>query len=141
MPDFDIDSADALLDTVQAIREDFKRHGRVTGSWKAEGSYTPTQRASLHRWFEMLAEVMNDAGFDQTVFFKEKAKPGMQCPWTKTSIKETFYKPTLEAMTGKQSTESMNTVEPSEICTIIGATLSQRLGITPPAWPTRFNHD
>lgn len=141
MADVDIDSPDALLDALESIRSDFKKYGRVSLSWKGEGSYTPTQRASLHRWFEMLAEVLNSGGFDQTVFFKEYARPGLSAPWSKDSVKSVFYKPTLEAMTGKRSTEEMNTVEPSEICLIIGKTLSERLGITPPAFPSRFNQE
>ena len=142
MADVDIDSPDALLDALEAIRNDFKKYGRVSLSWKGEGSYTPTQRAALHKYFELLAEVLNDAGFDQTIFFKEYAKPGITAPWTKDSIKAVFYKPTLEAMTGKLSTEEMNTKEPSDICLIIGKSLSERLGVTPPPFPSRFNaHD
>lgn len=139
MPELEIDSTDALLDAISALREEFRRGNKISISWKSEGSYTPTQRASLHRWFEMLADVLNSGGFDQTVFFKEYARPGMKAPWSKESVKQIFYKPVLEAMTGKRSTEEMNTVEPSEICTIIGASLADRLGITPPAWPSRFN--
>jgi hypothetical protein len=104
-----------------------------------ENPKTATQRAALHVWFELLAEVLNSGGFDMTVFLKDHAKEGVHVPWTKTSVKEVFYKPTLTAMTGKVSTEHMNTVEPSQICDVIGCALSQRLGITPPAWPTRFN--
>jgi hypothetical protein len=141
MPELEIDTSDALLDALSAIREDFKAHGKVSLSWKSEGSYTPTQRAALHKWFELLAHVLNDGGFDQTVFFKKYARPGIAAPWNKDSIKATFYKPTLEAMTGKLSTEAMNTTEPSDICTIIGRSLSERLGITPPPFPSRFNHD
>jgi hypothetical protein len=100
---------------------------------------TDTQRAALHVWLELMAGVMNEAGFDMTVFLRDHAKEGIHVPWTKTSIKEVFYKPTLAAMTGKVSTEHMNTVEPSQICDVIGCALSQRLGVTPPAWPTRFN--
>lgn len=139
MPELEIDSAEAFLDAVESLRSDFKRSGKITLSWKCEGAYTPSQRNSLHLWCEMLAKVLNDAGMDQTTFYKHHAKAGMQLPWTKHSIKETFYKPTLETMTGKRSTEEMNTLEPSEICTIIGKALSERLGITPPPFPSRFN--
>jgi len=139
MPELDIDSPDALLDALTAIREDFKRSGKVSLSWKAENGYTPSQRAALHVWFRMMAEVMNEAGIDQTLFFTKFAKGGLKIPWSDTAIKSVFYKPTLEALTGKHSTEEMNTLEPSEICTIIGASLATRLGITPPAFPNRFN--
>jgi hypothetical protein len=139
MPEIEIESTGALLDAIQQLRDEFKQGRKITVSWKSENAYTPTQRASLHLWFEMLADVLNSGGFDMSVFFAKYAKPGIAAPWTKHSIKEVFYKPTLEAMTGKRSTEEMNTVEPSEICTIIGASLSDRLGVTPPPFPSRFN--
>jgi hypothetical protein len=139
MPDLIIDSTDGLLDALGQLREEFSKGRTITLSWRSEGSYTSTQRASLHRWFEMLANTLNSGGFDMKVWFKEYGKAGMNAPWTKDSIKSVFYKPTLEAMTGKRSTEDMNTLEPSEICTIIGASLAERLGITPPPWPTRLN--
>lgn len=141
MPELDIETAEAFLDAVESLRADFKRGGKVTLSWKCEGAYTASQRNSLHLWFEMLADTLNSAGFDQTIFFRDHAKAGMVAPWSKHSIKEVFYKPTLDAMTGKKSTEDMNTTEPSEICTIIGKALSERLSIIPPPFPTRFNND
>jgi len=139
MPELEIDSTDSLLDALDQLREEFKRGRKISISWKSEGSYTPTQRASLHLWFEMLADVLNSGGFDMKVWFEKYAKQGISAQWTKHSIKEVFYKPTLEAMTGKKSTEEMNTLEPSEICTIIGASLSDRLHITPPPFPSRFS--
>lgn len=104
-----------------------------------EKEKTPTQRGALHVWFGLLAQVLNEAGFTKSVFYRKYAKEGISIPWSGESIKEDFYKPTLAAMTGKGSTEDMNTVEPSQICEIVGHALQDRLGITPPPWPTRFN--
>lgn len=120
------------------MRADIEAGKTIELSWSAEKGKTPTQRNSLHRWLELLADELNAGGFDQTVWFKKYAKAGISSRWSKHSVKETFYKPVLESLTGKTSTEEMNTVEPSEVCQIVGQALSQRLGITPPAWPTRF---
>jgi len=116
-----------------------KAGAKVELKWTAKKTMTPTQRGSLHIWLEQLAEVLNDGGFDQTIWFTQYANRGLQVPWTKHAVKEAFYKPVLRASYAKNSTEKMDTLEPSEICTIVGRSLSERLGITPPPWPTRYD--
>jgi hypothetical protein len=106
----------------------------ATIEWEVEKVKTAKQRASLHVWLEQLAEILNSAGLDQ----RKVLKPAFFLSWTKHSVKEYLYKPLLEAMTGKESTEKMNTIEPSEICKELGKHLATKHGITPPAWPTRF---
>lgn len=120
------------------MRIEIEQGGTVHLEWSSEKAKTPTQRNALHKWLEMLADVLNEAGFDQAVWFQKYAKAGIAARWSKHSVKEVFYKPVLESMTGKTSTEQMNTIEPSEVCDVVGQALAQRLGITAPAWPTRF---
>ena len=100
---------------------------------------TDAQRSALHVWLRDLAQVLNDSGCDQRLFFSAHMREGAQVPWTLHSVKESLYKPILAAMTGKASTEEMNTVEPSSVCVVLGQKLSEKIGITPPPWPTRFN--
>jgi hypothetical protein len=102
---------------------------------------TEKQRGALHVWLRDLAQILNDSGCDQVTFINKHLKQGTQIPWTLYSVKENLYKPILAAMTGKMSTEQMNTVEPSKVCLVLGQKLSEKLGITPPAWPTRFGND
>ncbi len=98
---------------------------------------TGKQRSALHVWFEMLAEVLNDAGLGKHVVLKALEKLGIDVPWSKDSVKEDLYRPIMQAMTTKESTEHMNTKQPSEICKVLGTRLSEALGITPPAWPAK----
>jgi hypothetical protein len=104
-----------------------------------ESLKTAKQRGALHVWLKDLAQVLNDSGCDQRKFIEQHMKAGIDLPWTLHSVKECLYKPILVAMTGKESTEEMNTVEPSEVCKVLGARLSQKLGVTPPPFPTRFD--
>jgi hypothetical protein len=120
-------------DTCQWCGHCEKCHGET------EKQKTDRQRNATHLWCEQLAKVLNDAGIDQTLYFKEYAKKGFKVPWTKISVKETFIKTVLASMSGKLSTEEMNTVEPGEICQAIGKRLSETTGITPPPFPSRFN--
>lgn len=103
--------------------------------YSTEKQKTPSQRSALHVWLEELAEVLNASGLDM----KKVLKPEVEIPWTKLSCKEYLYKPLLEAMTGKESTESMNTLEPSKVCDVIGRHLAQKFGVAVPPFPNRFN--
>jgi hypothetical protein len=103
-----------------------------------ENPKTAAQRGALHIFLRDLAQILNDSGCDQVAFIAEHLKPGTRLPWTLYSVKESLYKPILAAMTGKVSTEQMSTVEPSAVCTVLGQKLSEKIGITPPPWPSRF---
>jgi hypothetical protein len=111
-----------------------KCHGQT------EKQKTDAQRAALHVWLEQIAQILNEGGIDQTIFFEKYVKKGFKIPWSKHSVKEVMYKPILAAMSGKESTEDMNTVEPGQICQVLGSKLSELTGITPPPFPSRF-HD
>ena len=74
---------------------------------------TPAQRGAMHLYFEHLANALNDAGLDMKVVFARK--PHIKVSWTKDSVKEYLFKPVMKAMTGKDSTEQMNTLEPEMV--------------------------
>lgn len=119
------------------IRKLLEQGYEVHVSWTTEREKTPSQRSALHVWLEQLAEVLNEGGFDM----KKVLKPEVDIPWTKLSAKQYLYKPVLEAMTGKSSTEEMNTIEPSKVCDVVGRHLAAKFGIVVPPWPTRFGND
>ena len=102
-----------------------------------ENAVTKRQSRALHVWLGLLAQQLNEGGFDM----KRVLKGEVDIPWTKDSAKLYLYKPVLEAMTGKTSTKHMNTVEPSEICKVIGRRLAEKLGIAIPPWPSYHNHE
>ena len=76
---------------------------------------------------------MADAGLDMKTVIR------CEIPPTEHMVKENIYKPMLEAMTGKQSTMDQSTTEPDAVAQFITRELSERLGITLPPWPDRFN--
>jgi len=71
---------------------------------------TLKQNKSLHKYCELLADALNDAGLDM----KKVLRPTIDIPWTKTSVKEHLWKPIQEAMLSKESTTEMQTNEPSQ---------------------------
>ena len=92
---------------------------------------TPPQNNALHLYCELLAQALNDAGFDM----KRTLKHDVEIPWNKDMVKEHIWKPVQESMTGKKSTTEMNTVDPSEIYEVVSRYLGQRTGVYVP-WPS-----
>ena len=114
---------------------------RLGKGWRVEFSRmsrTETQNNCLHRWCDEIAKRLNDAGFGVKGLLKLMAER-FEVPWSTTLVKGILYKPVMESQTGKKSTTELDTVEPSEICDIVGARVSELTGITAPPWPDRFN--
>tara|TARA_Y100000593_G_scaffold22533_1_gene44887 strand:- start:6939 stop:7310 length:372 start_codon:yes stop_codon:yes gene_type:complete len=94
---------------------------------------TTTQNAAIHKYFELLAEAFNDAGYTQ----KHEIFSKVDLNWTAHSIKEGLFKPILEVKTGKKSTADATTVEISEIHKILNLWCMQNTGIDVP-FPDRY---
>lgn len=123
---------------IDELRGYFAMRGKVDIEFGIdERPKTDKQRSALHVWCEQLAETFNAAGLDM----KRVLKAEVDIPWSKDSVKEFIYKPVLAAMTGKKSTEDMNTCEPGDVCNVITRHLQNNeatAGIEVPPWPSRF---
>lgn len=93
---------------------------------------TSQQNKAMWKYFELLAKELNDAGYDM----RKTLKHDIEIPWTKNSIHDHLWKPIQEAMTDKESTTELDTVEPSAIHTVLSRHLGERFGIYVP-WPSR----
>lgn len=86
---------------------------------------TIQQNRALHKWFGMVAEALNDAGY--TV--QKTLRHDIEIPWTPVLIKELIYRPVMEAMTEKHSTTELDRIEPSQIYEVLNLHLGEKLGI------------
>ena len=102
-----------------------------------EKTKTERQRNAMHLWLRELAQELNLAGLDQTIFF-DKLREGARVEWTEHSTKEVIWRPIQEAMMGKASSEQLDTVEPDAIYRAIVAFLADRYGFVAPQWPDKF---
>jgi len=89
---------------------------------------TTYQNKALHQYFENVANTLNDAGLDM----KAVLKPEIDIPWSKSTVKEQLWRPIEKAMTGKESTTEMTTIELSDIYDVLHRHLSEKLGINVP---------
>jgi len=83
------------------------------------------QRGALHLYFERLAEALNDSGLDM----KKTLKPEVSIPWDKHNVKEHLWKPIMEAMTNKGSTEEMDKPQVSDVYEVLNRHLAEKFGI------------
>lgn len=68
---------------------------------------TSQQNRAMHKFYGMLATVLNDAGLDQ----RKVLNPSISIPWTPESIKENLWRPVQQAMYNKRSTTELNKQE------------------------------
>ena len=87
---------------------------------------TKLQNRSLHKWFSLLADELNDAGLDQRKVLKET----VDIPWTPQAIKEQLYRPIMLAQLAKRSTTEITTVEIDAVFDTINRHLGEKFGIT-----------
>lgn len=93
-------------------------------------SRTIQQNKSLHLWFQMLADALNDAGWN----VQKTLRHDVEVPWNRTLVKELIYRPVMEAMTDKHSTTKLDRMEPSQIYEVLNRHLGEKLGVHVP-WP------
>lgn len=87
---------------------------------------TPDQNKSIHKYYELLAEELNNAGYDMRVFLEEA--PKLNIPWTKESIKE-MWRIVQIAMTGKESTADLDSTEVDKIYKVLDSRVSEITGV------------
>lgn len=92
---------------------------------------TPPQNRSLHKFCDLLAQALNEAGLDM----KAVLKPTIDIPWSKQAVKEHLWRPIQTAMLSKESTARLDTKECSEVYEVLSRHLGDKLGIHVP-WPS-----
>jgi len=93
---------------------------------------TVQQNKALHKYCELLAEALNDAGYEMKAVLAVKQ---VDIPWNKDRVKDVLWKPLQEAMTGKESTTELSTTDPSEIYNVLDRHISSNFGIHV-EWPS-----
>lgn len=91
---------------------------------------TLTQNSSLHLFFDLLAETLNDAGFDM----KKTLKPEVDIPWTGDLVKTHLWKPIQKSLLGKLSTTELTKIEVGQVYEVLNRYLGEKLAIHVP-WP------
>ena len=96
--------------------------------WTEEKQRTLNQNSALHLWFQLLAEALNDAGYDMRKVIREE----IDIPWSKDTIKKHIWKPVQEAQLGKKSTTQLSTKDIDQVYDTVNRAIGQRTGIHVP---------
>lgn len=129
-----INSLTALAHAISRMDAEWHEHHYIEVEIKRKASQrTMTQNRALHVFLGQLAAELNAAGYDMRRTLKHDA----EIPWTMENAKEHMWRPIQKALTNKQSTTEITTVEPTAIHEVLCRHLGERLGIQCPPWPTR----
>ena len=90
---------------------------------------TIKQNSSLHVGFELLADALNNAGYETKAVLAVKQ---VEVPWNESLVKELLYRPIMLAMFNKQSTTELDTKEISDVWDVLQRHLGEHFGVNLP---------
>ena len=89
---------------------------------------TNTQNRALHKYFSLLSEALNDAGYD----IRETLRKEVDMPWTPITVKEYIWKAVQKAYMLEQSTTKMTTKDIDKIYDIVNRMVGERTQVHVP---------
>lgn len=89
---------------------------------------TQKQNKAIHKYFELLAEALNDAGYDM----KKTLKEDVDIPWNKDMVKSFLWKTIQEPMIGEKSTTDLDTDEVDKVYKVLSRHISEKFGVYVP---------
>ena len=89
---------------------------------------TLQQNKAMHKYFTLLAEELNQAGYDM----KRTLKPSVDIPWSPETVKEYLWKPIQNAQLMKQSTTQLTTKEIDLVYDTLNRYLAEKTGVYVP---------
>lgn len=91
---------------------------------------TTTQNAAMHKYFELMAQALNDAGYSYSDFVELVEEKGNQVAWTESNFKETGWRLVQRAMFNKESTSDLETHEVTKVYEVINARFAELAGVS-----------
>ena len=131
-----INSEQSLEAAIVQLRMQFNEKKYVKAKLSYGRQRTLTQNRALHKFCELLAVRLNEAGLDQ----KKLLKPSVDIPWTQNAVKEMLWRPVQEAVTGIKSTTKPEASQYSAIYEVLNRHLTMKHGIHEP-WPNKENQN
>ena len=103
----------------------------------SKAARTALQNRSLHKYFELLCDALNSAGWDMKATLEKLSKKAT-IPWSPLAIKERLWKPVQIDTYDKDSTTKLNTDEVSAVYEALNSVTSEQLGVSVP-FPDRYS--
>ena len=87
---------------------------------------TGQQNKALHVYCELLAEALNDAGYDMQHVLAQKA---VSIPWSRERVKECLWKEVQRAMFDTESTTELEKLQMNDVYEVLDRQISERFGV------------
>lgn len=95
---------------------------------KKDKQRTLRQNRALHKMFGLLAEVLNDSGYDM----RRTLKQDVEIPWSTETVKEFLWRPIQNAQLNKESTTELTTKDIDAVFETLNRHLGDKLGVHVP---------
>jgi len=132
IPDFVVDtdySEELFIAHIKKLRA---KHGRIEFKMSTAKKRTPRQNKALHKYFTLLAESLNDAGYDLRRFFE--LRPKIDIPWSLDLVKKHLWAPLQKVVIDKERTSDADTTDYTKVYETLNRFTTQEFGIHVP-WP------
>ncbi len=127
-----VNSDKSLEEVISLLRQSYAEYKYLDVEIKVQGkARTNTQNKALHKYFSLLANALNDSGYDM----RRTIKPEIDIPWSADLIKRFMWKPLQDAITGEESTAKAKRADYSKVYDVLNRHTAQKLGISVP-WPS-----
>lgn len=120
-----INSEQSLNAYIEHLKAQFGKHKYLRVSVANGKQRTLTQNAALHKYCELLAESLNDAGLDMQTVLAE----GTSIPWSEEKVKDDIWRKVQIALTGKKSTRDLLKEEVSKIYDVVNRHIGSTFGV------------
>ena len=92
---------------------------------QTESQRTKQQNKALHKYFTLLAQTLNEAGYDM----KRTLKKDVDIPWQPSTVKDFLWRPIQEAYLQKESTTELTTKDIDKVFDVLNRHLGEKLGV------------
>lgn len=105
----------------------YKEHGYIKIKITTGKQRTNQQSKAMHVYCGLLAEAMNDAGYDIRKVLE--MRPTLEIPWSKDLVKENLWRPIQKAMLNKESTKDPDRSEYTKVYETLNNFTATHFGI------------
>jgi hypothetical protein len=133
-----INNPDQIDSQLKMLGDMLKQHGShlsvVVEAEQAERQRTGTQNGCLHKFCSDLSTALNDAGLDM----REVLSKDIFMSWTPEAVKAKLWGAVMKALTGKEKTSQLTTVECGAVYEELNRHIATSQGLSVP-WPSQDN--
>lgn len=127
-----INSQQSLEDYISKLRADFKEFRYLEAEHKNKGKARSSQQnRALHKYLSMLADALNNAGYDM----RNTLRHDIDLPWSPEMVKDLIWRPVQIAMFNTESTAKMKRSDYSKVWEVLNRHTSEKFGIYV-QWPS-----